>query len=119
MVKVLIVDDDVEICDTFSDILTHVGHDVHVARSGTEAFRALRRVSPDVVLLDMNLPGISGVELLSYIRHIRRLAHARVIIITGHPELAQSAKAIWGADMSLTKPVSPRELLKAVENEVS
>ncbi len=119
MVKVLIVDDDVEICDTFSDILTHAGHDVHVARSGTEAFRALRRVVPDVVLLDMNLPGVSGVELLSYIRHIRRLAHARIIIVSGHPELAQSAKAVWGADLSLTKPVSPGELLEAVRSEVS
>ncbi len=119
MAKILIVDDDIEICDTFSDILIHAGHEVHVARSGTEAFKALRRVSPGVVLLDMNLPGVSGVQLLSYIRHIRRLARARIVIVTGHPELAASAQAVWGADLSLTKPVSPRELLDAVGSEVS
>ncbi len=116
MGKILIVDDDVEICDTFSDILKHAGHEVHVVRSGTEAFRVLRRVSPDVVLLDMNLPGVSGVLLLSYIRHIRHLAHARIIIVSGHPELAASAEAVWGADLSLAKPVSPRQLLDAVES---
>ncbi len=119
MRKILIVDDDVEICETFSDILTHAGHEVHAIRSGTEAFKALRRLSPDVILLDMNLPGVSGVQLLSYIRHMRRLGHARIIIVTGHPELAESAKAVWGADLSLTKPVSPRELLDAVGSEVS
>jgi DNA-binding response OmpR family regulator len=119
MGKILIVDDDIEICDTFSDILRHAGYDVYVVKSGTEAFRALRRVSPDVVLLDMNMPGVSGVLTLSFIRHVTRLAHIRIIIVSGHPELAANAKAVWGADLSLTKPVSPRQLLDAVGSYVS
>lgn len=114
MGNILIVDDDREICDTFSDILKHAGHEVHIVRSGTEAFKALRKLSPDVVLLDMSLPGVSGALILSYIRHISRLARARIIIVSGHPDLAASAQAVWGADLSLAKPVSPRQLLDAV-----
>jgi len=114
MGKVLIVDDDVEICETFSDILTHAGYDVRIVKSGTEAFRELRRVIPDVVLLDMQMPGVSGVLTLSFIRHLSRLTHTKIIIISGHPELAASAKAVWGADLSLTKPVLPKQLLEAV-----
>src|SRR5436190_3487157 len=114
MGTILIVDDDIEICDTFSDILKYAGYDVYVVKSGAEAFKVLRRVSPDVVLLDMNMPGVSGVLTLSFIRHLTRLAHTRIIIVSGHPELAATAKAVWGADLSLAKPVSPRQLLDAV-----
>jgi DNA-binding response OmpR family regulator len=114
MSKILIVDDDVEICDTFTDILRHAGYDVHVVKSGTEAFRVLRRVAPDVVLLDMNMPGVSGILTLSFIKHLTRLAQTRIIIVSGHPDLAATAKAVWGADMYLAKPVSPRQLLDAV-----
>ncbi len=114
MSKILIVDDDVEICETFTDILNHAGYDVQVVRSGTEAFRALRRIAPDVVLLDMNMPGVSGILTLSFIKHLTRLAHTRIVIVSGHPDLAASAQAVWGADLYLAKPVSPRQLLDAV-----
>jgi DNA-binding response OmpR family regulator len=114
MSKILIVDDDVEICETFMDILIHAGYEVHVVNRGQEAFRVLRRVAPDVVLLDMNMPGVSGILTLSFIKHLTRLANTRVIIISGHPDLAASAKAVWGADLYLAKPVSPRQLLDAV-----
>jgi len=114
MSKVLIIDDDEEICETFSDILHHAGHDVHILKSGAEAFRVLPKLIPDVVLLDMHMPGISGVLTLSFIRRLSRLSHTRVIIVSGHPELAESAKAIWGADLFLAKPVSPKQLVEAV-----
>ena len=114
MSKILIIDDDEEICETFSDILLHAGHDVHILKSGAEAFRVLPKLVPDVVLLDMHMPGVSGVLTLSFIRRLSRLSHTRVIIVSGHPELAESAKAIWGADLFLAKPVSPKQLIEAV-----
>ncbi len=114
MSKVLIIDDDEEICETFSDILKHAGHDVHILKSGAEAFRVLPKLVPDVVLLDMHMPGVSGVLTLSFIRRLSRLSQTKVIIVSGHPELAESAKAIWGADLFLAKPVSPKQLVEAV-----
>jgi CheY-like chemotaxis protein len=114
MGKILVIDDDREVSDTFSDILLHAGHDVHVANSGTEAFKILRRLTPDVILLDMQMPDVSGMLTLSYIRHLTRLTHSRIIIVSGHPQMAISAQAIWGIDQYLNKPVSPRQLLDAV-----
>lgn len=116
MSKVLIIDDDDEICETFSDILKHAGHDVHVLKTGAEAFRVLPKLLPNIVLLDMNMPGVSGVLTLSFIRRLSRLSQTKVIIVSGHPELAESAKAIWGADLFLCKPVSPKQLVEAVAN---
>src|SRR5260221_9580636 len=114
MGKIVIVDDDIDICDTFADILTHTGHEVKILNSGTEAFRLLPKLVPDVVLLDMHMPGVSGVLTLSYIRRLSRLANTKIIIISGHPELAESAKSIWGADLFLPKPISPKQLVDAV-----
>jgi len=114
MSKVLIIDDDAEICETFSDILKHAGHDVHILKTGAEAFRVLPKLVPDVVLLDMHMPGVSGVLTLSFIRRLSRLSQTKVIIVSGHPELAESAKAIWGADLFLAKPVTPKQLVEAV-----
>ena len=114
MVKVLIIDDDPEICETFSDVLKYAAYEVHVLLSGADAFRVLPRLVPQVVLLDMQMPGVSGVVLLSFIRHLRRLARTKVIIISGHPEMALSAQQTWGADLFLSKPVHPRLLLESV-----
>ncbi len=114
MSKVLIIDDDEDICATYSDILKHKGHNVHILTSGTEAFRVLPKLVPEIVLLDMNMPGISGSLLLSFIRRLSRLDNTKVIIVSGYVDLAESAKAIWGADMLLTKPISAKQLLDAV-----
>jgi DNA-binding response OmpR family regulator len=114
MGKIVIVDDDIEICETFCDILKHAGHEVRILNSGAEAFRLLPKLVPDVVLLDMHMPGVSGVLTLSYIRRLSRLVNTKIIIISGHPELAESAKSIWGADLFLPKPISPKQLVDAV-----
>ncbi len=113
-VRVLIIDDDVELCETFSDALEFAGHEVKVVNSGYEGFRVVTRLVPDVVILDMNLPGVSGILLLSHIRHLSRLSHTKVIIVSGHPDLANSAKSVWGADLYLPKPVTPKQLLEAI-----
>ena|SRR5579859_1615253 len=116
--KILLIDDDVELCETFCDVLQSGGHDVHVLHSGSEAFRLVSRIVPDVVILDMHLPGISGILVLSHIRHMSRLAHTSIIIVSGYADLASTAKTVWGADLYLPKPVTPKELLEAI-NSVS
>ncbi len=112
--RILLIDDDVDLCDTFSDVLMAEGHEVHVMNSGNEAFHQVSRLIPDIVILDMQLPGISGILLLSHIRHISRLAHTKVVIVSGNPDLTNTAKAVWGADRCLLKPVAPNELLAAI-----
>jgi len=114
MSKVLIIDDDEDVCAAYSDILSHKGHEVHTLTSGAKAFRALPKLMPDIVLLDMRLPDVSGALLLSFIRRYSRLSHTKVIIISGYTDLGESAKAIWGADLLLTKPISAKQLVEAV-----
>lgn len=114
MSKVLIIDDDEDICATYSDILKPKGHDVHILTSSTTAFRVLPKLAPDIVLLDMRMPGMSGGLLLSFIRRLPRLADTKVIIISGYTDLGETANAIWGADMMLTKPVSAKQLIDTV-----
>jgi len=111
MVRVLIIDDDIEICETFTDILVSAGYEVHTLQSSVDAFRLLPQLVPDVVLLDMQMPGVPGVMLLSYIRRLGRLSLTKVIIVSGYPETAMAAKQVWGADLFLVKPVSPKLLL--------
>jgi len=112
--KILIIDDDLDICETFSDILATAGHNVEVLRSNAAAFRLLPRMKPDVVLLDMIMPGSSGSVTLSFIRRLSSLSHTKVIIVSGHPEMAIAALSTWGGDLFLAKPVTPRKLLDAV-----
>jgi DNA-binding response OmpR family regulator len=114
MSKVLIIDDDVDVCEAYADILNHKGYEVHTLNSGAKAFRTLPKLVPDIVLLDMRLPDVSGALLLSFIRRFSRLSHTRVIIISGYTDLGESAKAIWGADLLLTKPISAKQLIEAV-----
>lgn len=112
--RILIIDDDIELCETFSDALQFAGHEVKVVHSGNDGFRIVTRLLPDVVILDMHLPGVSGILLLSHIRHMPRLARTKVIIVSGYSDMAHTAKAVWGADMYLPKPVTPKQLLEAI-----
>jgi CheY-like chemotaxis protein len=111
---VLIIEDDSDLRETYADALASLGHQVEAVGSGSEALRRLPKITPDIVILDMQLSEASGGLILSYIRRYRRLTDTRVIIVSRYPELAQSALEIWGADVRLRKPVSPAELKAAV-----
>jgi CheY-like chemotaxis protein len=112
--KILIIDDGIELCDTFSDILTPARHEVYALHTGSEVFRILPQLMPDIVLLDMHMPEIFGVIMLEFIRHLHRLEMTKVIIVSGYPEMAAAAQKTWGADLSLAKPVTPTQLLDTV-----
>jgi CheY-like chemotaxis protein len=114
MTKILIVEDDVDICDTYLDILVGQNHKFEVVHSGAAALNIVTRFLPEIVLLDMHLPGASGMLVLSFIRRYPRLAKCKVIIITGYAELAQTAAVHWGADLCLVKPVPVATLRNAV-----
>jgi CheY-like chemotaxis protein len=111
---VLIVEDDADLREVYAEALESLGHQVEAVGTGSEALRWLPKITPDIVILDIQLPGASGGLILSYIRRYRRLTDTRVIIVSGYPELAQSALEIWGADLYLRKPVSPSDLKAAV-----
>ena len=110
---VLIVEDEKHVRDPVRTLLENAGHEVTAAGTGEEALAELATIAPDLAILDLHLPGVSGVDVLRELR--QRCSTARVIILTGYPdsELLQPALAVAPV-MMLAKPVHPRKLLEAV-----
>ncbi len=116
MVKILIVEDDFDICETYIDVLENEGHDLLAISTCEQAVDCLirNRMKPDVVILDLNLSGESGLVILGLIRRLPKLANTKVIIASGYPDLAKRAIKQWGADLFLSKPVSMDKLKSTV-----
>lgn len=108
--KILIIDDEKNIRDIFSLLLEEKGYLVETAETGEEGLSRARKFSPDVILLDMNLPDLSGIEVLSRIKKF--LPQAEVIIITAFGTVKSAVEATkLGAYDYLEKPVDNEELL--------
>jgi DNA-binding response OmpR family regulator len=85
-----------------------------VGRAGEETLAAARALKPDVVILDMMMPRLSGLEVLSEIRKDKALAGASVIVLTAQPEAREEALR-EGADVVMVKPFEPGEISAVVE----
>ncbi len=110
--SVLVVDDEANIRDLVSQYLRREGFDVVQAGSGEEALAAIARAMPDLVILDVRLPGIDGFETL---REIRRTSDVYVLMLTARSEEADTLIGLEvGADDYVTKPFSPREVAARV-----
>jgi DNA-binding NtrC family response regulator len=115
---VLVIDDELSVADALKVILSDSGYQVAVAMSGGEALEKLGKRRFDLVITDVRLPDISGLDVL---RHLRR-SHPGVlaIIITAHhtPELAAESLSL-GAVAVLLKPFSPSDLLTVIKTAFS
>nr|WP_156310804.1 response regulator [Pseudomonas sp. TDA1] len=108
----LIVDDDVEVLDLLQKFLRQHGYEVDVASDGKGLWQALERRVPDLVILDVMLPGDSGLVLCQRLRAEYKMA---VIMLTAMGELSDRVVGLeLGADDYLTKPFAARELLARV-----
>lgn len=113
MQKVLVVDDEPQIRTVLRGYLEAEGYDVAEAADGAEALAALREVPPALVLLDVMLPGIDGLEVL---RQLRSFSDAYVILVTARAEEVDKLVGLGvGADDYVTKPFSPREVTARVK----
>jgi DNA-binding response OmpR family regulator len=112
MKTILVVDDEPKIADLARDYLEHAGFAVRIAADGEAALTAVRRDRPDLVVLDLGLPGLDGLDVT---RAIRRDSNLPVIMLTARDdELDKLLGLELGADDYLTKPFSPRELVARV-----
>ena len=110
MKQILIVDDDMNIGDVMEKVLVQEGYRVFRAYSGTEALLFLKQRRPDLILLDLMLPGLSGEEILPEIREIP------VIVVSAKAEVDDKVSLLMdGAEDYITKPFSVKELLARVE----
>jgi len=101
--KVLVVDDEAMICSLLNEFLTLEGYQVAIACSGEEALSYAEREKPHIVLLDIRMPGMNGLDVLARIKKANK--DTKIIIMTGEdtPKLFTEAKAL-GADYCILKP---------------
>lgn len=110
---VLIVEDERDIAALFRHVMDLAGYRTEIASNGQAAAERLATCQPDVVLLDLSLPGISGVNILQHMRLDERLQHIPVVVVTAYPELAESLAV--EPDLIMLKPVSAEQLSALVE----
>jgi len=111
--KILLVDDERSILDVVTAYLTPEGYQVFTAVDGPSALKAARSFMPDLIVLDVMLPGMDGVEVLS---QLRRESPVYVILLTAKAEETDKIVGLSvGADDYLTKPFSPRELVARIK----
>jgi DNA-binding response OmpR family regulator len=112
MPRILVVDDEPKIVRLVRDYLEHGGFDVLVARDGREALMRARTERPDLVVLDLGLPGLDGLDVT---RALRRDTSVPLIMLTARDSETDKVLGLeLGADDYLTKPFSPRELVARI-----
>ena len=112
--RVLLVDDEREFAATLTERLRLRGYEAHAAFTAEEAIAAVEASAPDVILLDLNLPGVRGVELLMTLR--RLLPHGEIILLSGHLDLTDKIEGVRiDAFGLLLKPVEMAELTAKID----
>jgi CheY-like chemotaxis protein len=114
--KVLLVDDYQDALEVWSFFLRSSGYDVFTAASGPEAIEQAQRYRPDVILLDLQLPGMSGFETARALRATAAAATTPLVAVTGYSGTREHDKArAAGVDAVMVKPVQPAALLQRIE----
>jgi two-component system, OmpR family, alkaline phosphatase synthesis response regulator PhoP len=109
MPKILVVDDEASIVNLITSYLKAEGYEYYAASDGPAALKAARAYKPDIIILDLMLPGVDGLEVLS---RLRRESDVYVILLTARTEETDKIVGLSvGADDYITKPFSPRELM--------
>jgi two-component system alkaline phosphatase synthesis response regulator PhoP len=113
MAKILVIDDEPSIVNLITAYLKPEGYEVLTAPDGPSGLKAARAFKPDLIVLDIMLPGMDGIELLS---RLRRESEVYVILLTAKTEETDKIIGLSiGADDYVTKPFSPRELTARVK----
>lgn len=117
---VLIVDDSLSVRNSLSQLMADAGYRVHTARDGVDAVEALRSFTPDIVLTDLEMPNMNGLELTAHIRNRDDLRQVPVLMITSRSQekhRRQAAQA--GVDHYFTKPYTDTDLLNRVRQSLA
>ena len=116
--RILVVDDDVAFRQTLEELLRSAGYSVRSAENAARAFFAVTESVPDLILLDIAMPGLSGVDIIPAIRSASR--DVKIIMVSGVSDAALAKRALAaGAFDFVTKPVDTQYLLQAVEAAIT
>ena len=118
-IKVLVVDDDPDIVEILKYNLKNSGYSVKSAGNGVEAIKKAKKFIPDIILMDVMMPEMSGIEACEEIKNIDQISQAIIIFLSARSEdYTQISAYDAGADDYISKPVKPKILLKKISNIV-
>jgi CheY-like chemotaxis protein len=109
----LVVEDNEDIALFVAVVLEHLGFDVQNAKDGEAALDTLHAAPPDLVVLDLNIPMVSGVEVMRRIRADERFATTKIVVVSANPHMIDESYDL--ADLVLQKPVSYSQLHDLIE----
>lgn len=113
---IVVIDDDPDTVDSFAALLRQLGHTVHAARRGPEALAQIEELHPDLVFLDLALPGMDGFEVAKHIRREPRLSETKIIALTGLSQAKHRQRAQYtGFDGYLVKPATLEEIQASID----
>jgi DNA-binding response OmpR family regulator len=115
MAEILIVEDDLDLTDTYTDLLEQRGHKVTSATRISEAAAFLAKQVPDIITLDLSLPGSSSADIIQFMRVAKIANRCKIIVISGHPEMMSGADWMDYIDLVLTKPVDNLQLTMMID----
>ena len=116
-IKILVVDDDPDIVEILKYNLKNSGYSVKSAGNGLEAIKKAKKFIPDIILMDVMMPEMSGIEACEEIKNINQLSQAIIIFLSARSEdYTQISAYDAGADDYISKPVKPKILLKKISN---
>ena len=117
-IRILVIDDESVICDACELVLTEKGHRVDRCVTGRTGLHAIQQEEYEIILLDMKLPDIDGMEILQTV--CRKTPFPRIIVMTGYSTMANAVQAMkLGAVDYLAKPFTEDELLSAIEKALA
>lgn len=117
--QILVVDDNQDNIDLIKDILDTLGYKIHSAMDGPTALELATDTHPDLIVLDVNMPGMSGFEVVEHLKQDEYTQSIPVIMLTALSDVENRVHAMTlGAEDYLTKPFSPRELIARVERRL-
>lgn len=113
--KILIADDEPDILEIISFNLQANGYEVTTAKNGDEAFEKAKKILPDLVILDIMMPGKNGIEVCNLLRMIPAFKETLIVFLTALSDETTEIKGLeTGADDYLTKPISPKVLVSKI-----
>ena len=114
LLRVLVIDDESVICDACELVLSEKGHTVTLRNNGKAGLEAINEGTYDILLLDMKLPDMDGMDILKVVR--KEKPQLCTIVMTGYSSISNAVDAMRkGADNYLAKPFTEDELLQAIE----
>ena len=117
--KILVIDDDIDLLDVTSALLTLKGFEVDTNSNWEDAFKKLETFQPQLILLDVFLNGIDGLDICRQLKTMPHTKHIPVVIFSSYPQIAERVIYEYGADDFIAKPFEVNDLVTKMHSVLS